>query len=574
MPALPPAARSSDPRTAPRPGGPSSPTQADAPDFAGLLAGGEKRATQDERIPTTAGRPGQHVDNHGRARSAEVHARNAERADARRDRASHGASEGAKDAAAKRSAVAVERVTPAPQDQAGTASSPGVEREPPSVAPAPSTPDVPAVIAEAEIDPAAATDPGDADALHDTTAAHDAASAESVPTEPTVTAGGADPGTTIAATPPEVTVAPVPVNPSVAAAPSGAPAPLPHGPPSTGPAEAALDAPRATPPAHAAAAAAPPGLARAAQKPATAAFDAPEGHPDADQTDDAAAGRETLGDAVQTTEPQPSGRAGAAPRATPPAHAAVSDGPPRLDGVLPPAQDTTAPVLPGTAAPAALAAVAARGPEARAVAGGSGRAAEPAGLKRAGADAGPAGSAANPASLTAAVFELPGDASSATPQPATGPADARAQGTASVAAPTPPVPIALAPIEIGMRALEGVQRFEIRLHPEEYGRIDVKLDLDGDGGVRAHMIVDRPETLALLQKDARALERAFEQAGLKTGDGALQFSLGQGGEQGQRGAASQQRQHSGLHREAATVAEAKAALRAIRAATSGLDIRI
>jgi flagellar hook-length control protein FliK len=75
-----------------------------------------------------------------------------------------------------------------------------------------------------------------------------------------------------------------------------------------------------------------------------------------------------------------------------------------------------------------------------------------------------------------------------------------------------------------LRSLAGLSRFEIRLEPEDLGRIDVRLDIDGDT-VRAHLAVDRVETLALLQRDARTLERAFEQAGLKPSEGGLDLSL-------------------------------------------------
>jgi hypothetical protein len=37
--------------------------------------------------------------------------------------------------------------------------------------------------------------------------------------------------------------------------------------------------------------------------------------------------------------------------------------------------------------------------------------------------------------------------------------------------------------------------------------------------------VDKAETLDLLRRDVPELERALQQAGLKTGDGALQFAL-------------------------------------------------
>jgi flagellar hook-length control protein FliK len=97
------------------------------------------------------------------------------------------------------------------------------------------------------------------------------------------------------------------------------------------------------------------------------------------------------------------------------------------------------------------------------------------------------------------------------------------------------VPIGAVPVEIGLKSLAGVNHFEIRLDPAELGRIEVRLDIDKDGGVKAHLTVDRLETLALLQRDSRTLERAFEQAGLKPTDGSVDLSLRdpQSGPQGQ-----------------------------------------
>ena len=73
----------------------------------------------------------------------------------------------------------------------------------------------------------------------------------------------------------------------------------------------------------------------------------------------------------------------------------------------------------------------------------------------------------------------------------------------------------------------GNKHFEIRLDPPELGRIDVKLDVDRDGNVSTRLVVDRADTLDLLKRDASTLERALQQAGLKTSDNALEFSLRQ-----------------------------------------------
>lgn len=87
------------------------------------------------------------------------------------------------------------------------------------------------------------------------------------------------------------------------------------------------------------------------------------------------------------------------------------------------------------------------------------------------------------------------------------------------------VPVAGLAVAIAAHAQTGKNHFEIRLDPPELGRIDVRLDVDRDGQVTSHLRVERPETLDLLRRDAPALERALQQAGLKTSDNGLQFSL-------------------------------------------------
>jgi flagellar hook-length control protein FliK len=43
--------------------------------------------------------------------------------------------------------------------------------------------------------------------------------------------------------------------------------------------------------------------------------------------------------------------------------------------------------------------------------------------------------------------------------------------------------------------------------------------------VTSHLTVEKPETLSMLRQDAPQLQRALDDAGLKTGNGGLQFSL-------------------------------------------------
>jgi chemotaxis protein MotD len=94
-----------------------------------------------------------------------------------------------------------------------------------------------------------------------------------------------------------------------------------------------------------------------------------------------------------------------------------------------------------------------------------------------------------------------------------------------VTAPSSPVPIDGVAVEIASKALEGVNRFEIRLDPPELGRIEVRLDVDRNGEIASHVMADRQDTLDLLRRDAPQLERALNDAGLRTAGNGLQFSL-------------------------------------------------
>lgn len=61
----------------------------------------------------------------------------------------------------------------------------------------------------------------------------------------------------------------------------------------------------------------------------------------------------------------------------------------------------------------------------------------------------------------------------------------------------------------------GDTRFMIRLDPPQLGRVDVQMDVLSDGRVHATLSAERGDTLDVLQRDARILERAFQDAGLK-----------------------------------------------------------
>jgi flagellar hook-length control protein FliK len=118
-------------------------------------------------------------------------------------------------------------------------------------------------------------------------------------------------------------------------------------------------------------------------------------------------------------------------------------------------------------------------------------------------------------------------------QPLARPADIAAQ--LPLQAPPADVPRAIppsaVPMEIGLRSLQGLKEFQIRLDPAELGRVDVTLEIGDDKSVTARVVVDRVETLHLLQREAKTLERAFEQAGLKSSDAGVDITLRDPGQQ-------------------------------------------
>ena len=98
--------------------------------------------------------------------------------------------------------------------------------------------------------------------------------------------------------------------------------------------------------------------------------------------------------------------------------------------------------------------------------------------------------------------------------------------------PQPPRPVVVpqqildqVKVNITRAAQEGADRITIQLKPAELGRIEVKLEVQANGQVQAIVTADRPETLDVLRQDARGLERALQDAGLKTDPNGLSFIL-------------------------------------------------
>jgi hypothetical protein len=97
-------------------------------------------------------------------------------------------------------------------------------------------------------------------------------------------------------------------------------------------------------------------------------------------------------------------------------------------------------------------------------------------------------------------------------------------GPSQRAAPPPLVQIGL---QLATAATRRVERLVVQLEPAALGRVEVRLDFSHDQRVSALIAADRPETLEVLQRDSRVLERQLQDAGLRLADNALSFSLRQ-----------------------------------------------
>lgn len=90
-------------------------------------------------------------------------------------------------------------------------------------------------------------------------------------------------------------------------------------------------------------------------------------------------------------------------------------------------------------------------------------------------------------------------------------------------------------VRISKAVADGLDRINIQLRPAALGRVSVSMELGHDGRIQAVVTADNTGTLDMLKQDARALEKALAEAGLKTDSGSLSFNL-RGQEKGGDGA--------------------------------------
>ena len=78
-------------------------------------------------------------------------------------------------------------------------------------------------------------------------------------------------------------------------------------------------------------------------------------------------------------------------------------------------------------------------------------------------------------------------------------------------------------VKITKAMQSGMDRISIQLKPAELGRVDVKLEMTGDGRVMTVVTAEKQDTLDLLRRDSSELQRALQDAGLQAGD--MEFNL-------------------------------------------------
>lgn len=75
------------------------------------------------------------------------------------------------------------------------------------------------------------------------------------------------------------------------------------------------------------------------------------------------------------------------------------------------------------------------------------------------------------------------------------------------------------------RGAEGTQEMTLRLDPPELGNLSIRMNFGKDKTLKTHLVIERPETYLMLQRDGQALERALQSTGFAT-DG-ISFELAQ-----------------------------------------------
>ncbi len=141
-----------------------------------------------------------------------------------------------------------------------------------------------------------------------------------------------------------------------------------------------------------------------------------------------------------------------------------------------------------------------------------------------------------------------------------------------------PSPVEQIKVQIEKGLQQGATSIKVQLSPQDLGRVEVKLNVQSDGSVKATVIADRADTLNMLRNDSTGLQQALRGAGLNADSSSLSFYL-RGGQQQQYAQGGQQQSNGGSDGDSSdddlgAVAGVSGAGSADGAAAAGLDISV
>ncbi|MDG1286031.1 MAG: flagellar hook-length control protein FliK [Rickettsiales bacterium] len=83
--------------------------------------------------------------------------------------------------------------------------------------------------------------------------------------------------------------------------------------------------------------------------------------------------------------------------------------------------------------------------------------------------------------------------------------------------------------QVAVQVKQGIEKgdtnINIRLRPHELGRVDVRVEVAIDGRTTLAIVAENRDTLEMLQRDSRSLEKAFADLGMDMSDSGMSFDL-------------------------------------------------
>lgn len=143
------------------------------------------------------------------------------------------------------------------------------------------------------------------------------------------------------------------------------------------------------------------------------------------------------------------------------------------------------------------------------------------------------GSTAQPVSAPEAEdsSSIPASPEAAAPSSAAAPtAPAEFRGVAAASEPPPPPPragvetVAALAAQMARRLDDGTTRFDLELNPGDLGRVDVRLEIDATGGIRAAFTFETAHAAGELGRRADELQKSLENAGFNL-SGGISFDV-------------------------------------------------